>query len=308
MEGAHNRDAMRHVPMIPPSPPKPTSYLGVITSPVPAVVSAQLSLPEGFGLVVGEVLPDSPAAKAGIQRYDVLTKFNDQQLVDAGQFSTLVRAQAKDADAAVMLIRKAQEQKISVKVGERMMPERRPFSPMGDMPHGMEKWKGPMQENSKRIEEHMKDYGDKMREFQERMKNWQKNPSGDAPQPPAFKPRAELEINPWDILREAQPGGAAQIHLLQPNGTMTYNTASAKVLIKDEGGEMEVSMVDGKRTLVAKNADGVITFNGPIDTAEQRKALPEIIRNKLNQIEVRTNIAQFERPAGAPSGPEPEVQ
>lgn len=308
MEGAHNPEALRRMPMIPPAPPKPTSYLGVITSPVPPPLTAQLSLPEGFGLVVGDVLPDSPAAKAGIQRYDVLTKFNDQQLVDAGQFSALVRAQAKDADATVTLIRKAQEQKVGVKIGERMMPERHPFPPTGDLQRDMEKWKRPVEENVKKLQERAKEYGDRMHEFQERMKNWQKNPSGDAPQPPVLKPGASLEINPSDILREAKPGGAAQIHLLQPNGTMTYNTASAKVFIKDEGGEMEVTTVDGKRTLVAKNADGVITFNGPIDTEEQRRALPEIIRNKLKQIEVRTNIPQFGQPFGAPPGAAPEVQ
>lgn len=123
------------------------------------------------------------------------------------------------------------------------------------------------------------------------------------PQPPE-----PPSINPADILREVQPGGVAQIRLLQPKGTMTYDTASARVLVKDEAGEMEIGMVDGKRTLVAKNADGVVTFNGPIDTEEQRKALPEIIRNKLNKIEVRTNIAQFEQPVFAPQDAEPDVQ
>ena len=302
-DGGHNPGSAWHMPVPPPAPPKPTSYLGVVTSPLPPALSAQLSLAEGFGLVVGDVLPDSPAAKAGIQRYDVLTKFNDQQLIDAGQFSTLVRAQTRDSDATLTLFRKAQEQKVSVKVGERMMPERRPFPSTGDLQRHFDSMKGQIGEGVKQLQDRAHDFGDRMREFQKRMQDWQKNPSAEMPRPPEAP-----SFNPADILREVQPGGVAQIRLLQPNGTMTYNTASAKVLIKEEGGEMEIGIVDGKRTLVARNADGVTVFNGPIDTEEQRKALPEIIRNKLKLIEVRTKIAQFEQPAPAPQGAEPEVQ
>src|SRR5581483_9037772 len=103
------------------------------------VLSSQLLLKEGFGLVIAEVLPDSPAAKAGLQKFDVVTKFNDQQLVDASQFSTLVRGAGKDADATLTILRQAKEQTVPVKIGERMAPQRMP-SPGGGEPHGM--WKG----------------------------------------------------------------------------------------------------------------------------------------------------------------------
>ncbi len=63
---------------IPPNPPKdrdrdkgpkvPVTFLGVETSEVPRVVSEQLGLAKGFGLVVDYVVPDGPAAVAGVQR------------------------------------------------------------------------------------------------------------------------------------------------------------------------------------------------------------------------------------------------
>ena len=46
---------------------KPTPYVGVVTSPVPPALAAQLGLGEGFGVVVDEVVPDSPAKAAGIE-------------------------------------------------------------------------------------------------------------------------------------------------------------------------------------------------------------------------------------------------
>src|SRR6516225_7748755 len=66
-------------PVPPPGPPNhsehrdklpkvPVTFLGVETSEVPRVVSEQLGLAKGFGLVVEYVEPNSPAASAGIQQ------------------------------------------------------------------------------------------------------------------------------------------------------------------------------------------------------------------------------------------------
>jgi hypothetical protein len=65
--------------------------------------------------------------------------------------------------------------------------------------------------------------------------------------------------------------------------------------VKDENGEIELSAVDGKRTLVAKNKDGKVEFNGPIDTEEQRRALPEYLQKRLEQIDAQTRL----RPEGS---------
>src|ERR1044071_1941754 len=53
-------------------PKVPVTYLGVDTSQVPTVVSDQLGLAKGFGLVVDYVEPNSPAATAGVQQNDIL--------------------------------------------------------------------------------------------------------------------------------------------------------------------------------------------------------------------------------------------
>jgi len=332
----------------PPIPTKPTPYIGVITTPPPAVLSAQLGLAEGFGLVVSDVLPDSPAAKAGVQRYDVLTKFNDQQLVDSGQFSTLVRALKKGTEASITLLRKAQEQTLKVTVDERPLPERRPFpgpggypgpdyrrmqmqgdsensgAPVQDFARRLQEQSNRIQEATNRQQEKLKAYDKRMQEYQERMKVWQKDPTGEPPEHPGAPPvpdipsfqlpknlpklpsqTAPAPISPEDILREVRPGGAAQIHLLQPDGSVTYNMANAKLFLKDDAGEVEMTMNNGKRTLTARNAQGETIFDGPIDTEEQRKALPEDVRKKLETIEVQRKLAAVPLP---PSEPLPDVQ
>ena len=52
--------------------------LGVGVEPTPHALSAQLGLPEGFGVLVNFVVPGSAAASAGVQQDDVLKMLNDQ--------------------------------------------------------------------------------------------------------------------------------------------------------------------------------------------------------------------------------------
>ena len=72
---------MPPTPPIPPdrhekTPKIPVTFLGVETSEVPNVVSEQLGLAKGFGLVVDYVVPDSPAAAAGVQQNDIIKIFS----------------------------------------------------------------------------------------------------------------------------------------------------------------------------------------------------------------------------------------
>src|SRR5213595_1461585 len=85
MPDRHNHDRER-------GPKVPVTFLGVETSPVPSVVSEQLGLAKGFGLVVDYVVPDSPAATAGLQQNDILKMLNDQILTEPDQLSKLVRS------------------------------------------------------------------------------------------------------------------------------------------------------------------------------------------------------------------------
>lgn len=98
------------------------TFLGIETSPVPPVVAAQLGLPEGFGLVVEFVVPDSPAAAAKIERYDILTRIDDQRLVNPMQLASLVRSFPEGKDVALTVLRKGQESTVTAKLVRKELP------------------------------------------------------------------------------------------------------------------------------------------------------------------------------------------
>lgn len=68
-----------------------TAWLGISTGETAEDVAAQLQLKPGAGLQIIYVAPDSPAAKAGFQKHDVLVNFEDQLLVHPGQLRKLVQ-------------------------------------------------------------------------------------------------------------------------------------------------------------------------------------------------------------------------
>src|SRR5437660_12320310 len=107
----------------------PVTYLGVETSDVPSVVSEQLGLAKGFGLVVDYVVPDGPAAAAGVQQNDIIKMLNDQILTEPDQLSKLVRSFSEGTTVTFTVLRKGKEEKIGVKLTKKEVPERHEFGP-----------------------------------------------------------------------------------------------------------------------------------------------------------------------------------
>lgn len=285
------------------APMKPTPFLGVITSPVTPVLGAQLGLPDGFGLVVEEVLPDSPAAKAGVQRHDVLKLFNDQQLIDPGQLATLIRGRGTGAEASLTILRHGQEQKLNVTIGERMMPERKPLALGNELRRTFDNVYGSVRENIRPLQDQLRQFQDRMREFQDRFREWQKNPgAGPAPQPPQLEPLPKDAFGPTgvDILRESRPGGASEVKAIVEGNTRTWKTGQARVFLKDDEGEIELSSDGGHRMLTSKNAHGEVIFSGPVDNDAQRRALPAAIRQKMEKLDARsTSDSRVQAAAGS---------
>lgn len=301
---------------------KPTPYLGVISSAAPAALAAQLGLSEGFGLVVDEVLPESPAATAGVQRYDVIKQLNEQQLVDPMQLGTLVRGLGKDAEVTLTLVRKGQEQKLTVKIGEKMLPERRSEESRGffgspDMRRGGEMNRG-NSDQMREMQERMRAFQEKMRDYQQELNKWQEKREGEMPKPPQMpmieNPRQrptganepERQLNPVDILRDMRPGASGQARSEWSEGASRWDASRARVTMRDREGEVELGMKDGHRTLTARNTAGETVFTGPVDTPEERNAVPEPFRSKLAALEVAPQHQP--RPDGFQPGPRPPEQ
>src|SRR5881398_1561660 len=114
------------------APKAPMTFLGVETSQVPDVVSEQLGLAKGLGLVVEYVVPNSPAASAGIQQNDILKMLNDQILIEPSQLRKLLQTFSDGTDVTLTILRKGKEQKLTIKLAKKEVPQRRGAFPGGN--------------------------------------------------------------------------------------------------------------------------------------------------------------------------------
>lgn len=129
---------------------EPVTYLGVLVAPIEPVVSAQLGLQKGIGLTVNHVAEDSPAEKAGLEKFDILKLLNDQILINPRQFQVLVRSKEEGDKIMLTILRKGSELKLEVTLGkhkikpdfrshfERYIPMTMPIPPHmpSDFQHG----------------------------------------------------------------------------------------------------------------------------------------------------------------------------
>src|SRR5438105_12388893 len=67
-----------------------SGWLGVETHEVTADKAKELKLAAERGVVLGKIVPDSPAAKAGLKENDVVTEINGQRVEGAAQFRRMI--------------------------------------------------------------------------------------------------------------------------------------------------------------------------------------------------------------------------
>lgn len=106
------------------------TFLGVQVAGVPPVLGAQLGLAPETGLAVVQLAPRSPAAGA-LKLHDVLTRFDDQQLIDAHQLAVLVRNRQEGDEVILTVMRAGQRMTVKVRLGTHEEPRPGPMGPMG---------------------------------------------------------------------------------------------------------------------------------------------------------------------------------
>jgi serine protease Do len=94
------------------------SWLGVETHEVSADKAKELKLPAERGVVVGKVISDSPAAKAGLKENDVVTEINGQRVEGTAQFRRMIREIPAGRTVQFTVWRDGRSQTISATLGK----------------------------------------------------------------------------------------------------------------------------------------------------------------------------------------------
>ncbi len=222
--------------------------LGASFAPVPDAVREQLDLPDGVGLLVDAIEPESAASAAGLKRFDILTRFNDQIVCNTDQLATLIKLR-KPGPVPVLILRGGRERKFQVALPQSLPADDQ--APLAEAP-------------------------------------------GAAPGfPPGFVPGAgnlpgDLQKQMEDLARQLQKqpfgagGGAGRSRTtrmsVSPQGNERIDTES------DGTTTIELRQSAGKLTVEIRGADNAKIHAGRLDTAADRRRVPEAYRDRVERL------------------------
>jgi hypothetical protein len=291
----------------------PVTYLGVETSEVPRVVSEQLGLPRGFGLVVDYIVPDGPAAAAGVQQNDILRMLNDQILTEPSQLSKLIRSFSEGTTVTFTVLRKGKEEKVGVKLSKKEVSEHsdmgRGHRPdfnfnfnghdwsefgMGDLKEQMENLKEQLGDTNKGVihdaimtaqaeaqralAQQRRDMEQQRRDAQQQQRDMQQQVRDQAHQvrEQAREAQAEARRAAGISVTRNQNGGLS---------TTKIDMGKAQIVYSDDKGELRVEKIDGKKVLTAKDPKGLLQFSGPVETKEDLDKVPAEVRQRYEKLQ-----------------------
>ena len=293
-------------------------WLGVGVEEASEALAAQLNLAPGVGLVVTYITPDSPAAKAGLEKNDVLVEFEGQPLVHPAQLRKLVQVRKEGDKVELAFYRAGKKQTVSATLGKTppgfglledgealkgdLAGLRREFRawPLGDT------WRDALNAYRDQMGHFKIDQG-KVQEEVRRSLDQARKATEDAL---SYSTNAFSEATA-KALRELQRLGV----MADGGSSVTVRSSGEKVrsIVKaDESGTI-VIVSNPKPQLTAHDKDGKLLFDGEIDTPEQRAKVPPEVWEKAEPMldklapkaeeESASQPAPPRRPSPRPEGP-----
>jgi serine protease Do len=89
-------------------------WLGVVIQEINKDLAGAMDLESTKGVLVSDVVEDSPAEKAGIQRGDVILEFNGEDVDSTGQLRNMVATSGADKEVRLGILRNGEKKDFCV--------------------------------------------------------------------------------------------------------------------------------------------------------------------------------------------------
>src|SRR5262249_55510575 len=201
---------------------------------------------------------------------DILKMLNEQILIEPSQLRKLLQTFPDGTQVTLTVLRKGQEQKITVKLAKKERLQRHGWS-QGDK----HDWDWDV-DNAGNLGEQMQDLKDQLKQ--------QLGAQRGAIRGAVMKAHEAARQARQDARRAAR-----EIRILsKDNGTLKatrIDLGKAQIVFADDKGEMKVENVDGKKILTAKDPQGKLLFSGPVETKEDRDKMPADVRERYEKLQ-----------------------
>lgn len=93
-------------------------YLGVLVQELSPELAKSFDLEKNEGILVAQVMGDSPADKAGIKQGDIIISFRDEPILSIASFKNLVALTSPNSEVLLKIIRDGKQVKVTVKINK----------------------------------------------------------------------------------------------------------------------------------------------------------------------------------------------
>ena len=245
-----------------------TAFLGIITNEVPEMLAGHLDLKPGEGVIVRSLVPDGPAAKAGLEVNDVITRVAGNPVGSPQEMSAQVTAHKPGDSVALDCIRKGKATRLDVTLGTKpeefaaMEPQALDPLHLDGIPKDLaERIRKAIEGNLGGLDLKLGDDGaDAGPQIENAMRE--------------LKKRMEGALGDALIQPDNLPGGKVE---LQSGATIRMNDAQGSIELKSNDGSKEVTIRDKQNNVV---------WNGPWDTAQDKQAAPADVRQRVESLNI----------------------
>jgi hypothetical protein len=204
---------------------------------------------------------------------------NDQILMEPNQLRKLLQSFQDGSTVTITVLRKGQEQKITVKLTKKEVPKRN-----ASMLPGMGgDWGFDFNFDPDMGHVDMGDLKERLQEMKDRLKE-QAAEQRDMIQDAVMKAHDEVSRAREEVRRAA---GQLKITNSGDSGLKTtkIDIGKAQIVFSDDKGELRLETLDGKKILTAKDPKGLLLFSGPVETKEDLNKLPPEVRQRFEKLQ-----------------------
>lgn len=277
-------------------------FLGVVTEALPAVLRDYIDLPADEGLLLKQIVPEGPAAMAGLESNDILLRVNDRPVNSPAALSTALRESSVGDELKIRILRRGERMEKVAILGSRPGATGRWESIVGELGQtgsriveAVQEWiPGSVRlivDENERITVDLSELRgslDDMRLMLEEMRR--APPVPDSPPPPPTPPQTERTT--------AQGTRTTIVHTEKT--VLTHTGPEGTAILSGTGADRRIQVI---------NTEGLIIYEGPLPSDEvdhlppDARPLARALLDSLSRLQLPTEDGLLERQLEVHPGP-----
>jgi hypothetical protein len=241
------------------------AYLGVVATGLPEMLAEHLGLKAGEGIVVRAMMPDGPAAKAGIAVHDVITRVAGDAVGSSEELTARITARQPGEKIHLDIIHKGKAAGLDVTLGNR--PNHFALPDQG----GLDQLDldGVPKELADRVRRMVEgNLGELRLDFENGIEE--------------AAPQVEDAMRQMREQMGKAMEGLKVPEIPQQGGIEIHQGATFRLM--DDQGSIELKSNDGGKEITVRDKEQNITWTGPWDTEQDKAAAPEDIRRRVERL------------------------